>query len=125
VIARRILGSFAGVAATVATIMAIEALGHQATGAPADPAQATVPMLIWVLIAWGLGPLVGGLVGVTLARWSGAAWIAAALVIFGVVATALTLPTPWWMIAGGLVLPLLAAALVSRRARASDQRVAL
>nr|WP_314443425.1 hypothetical protein [uncultured Sphingomonas sp.] len=109
----------------MATIMAVEALGHRATGAPADPAQATVPMLLWVLAAWTVGPLVGGLVGVILARWNGAAWLSAALVIVGVVATAFTIPTPWWMTAGGLVLPLLAAALVSRRGVAPDQRVAL
>jgi hypothetical protein len=115
----------AGVVATVATIMAIEALGHCATGAPADPAAATLPMLLWVLVAWTVGPIVGGLVGVKLARWGGAAWPAAALVVVGVIATALSFPTPWWMIAGGLILPLAAAAAISRRASSGDQRVAL
>lgn len=113
-IARRILGSLAGVAATIATIMAIEAVGHRVTGAPQDPARATVPMMLWVLAAWAIGPLIGGLVGVTLARWRGAAWIAAALVLFGVCMTILSIPTPWWMAVGGIVLPLIAAWAVSR-----------
>lgn len=113
-ILRRIAGSVAGVASCVATIMAIEAVGHRVTGAPEDPAQATVPMMLWVLAAWAVGPLVGGLIGVRLARWRGAAWIAAALVLFGVVATMMTITTPWWLAAGGLVLPLLAAWLSSR-----------
>jgi hypothetical protein len=116
-IVRRVLGSLAGAVATVAAIMAVEALGHRATGAPADPAQATMPMLLWVLVAWTVGPFVGGLVGVMLSRWRGAAWVAAGLVIFGVVATAFTLPTPWWMIVGGLALPIIVAALVGRRVR--------
>ena len=120
---RRVGGSLAGAALTVATIMAVEAIGHRVTGVPQDPALATTPMLLWVLAAWAIGPLVGGWVGVRVARWAGAAWISAALVVFGVVATALTIPTPWWMLAGGLALPLLAAALVSRRSAA--QRVAL
>ena len=124
-IVRRVLGSLAGIAATVATIMVMEAVGHRVTGAPQDPAQATEPMLLWVVAAWTIGTLVGGFVGVALARWRGAAWLAAGLVIFGVVATALSIRAPWWMIAGGLVLPVLAAALVSRRANAGDQRVAL
>lgn len=120
---RRVGGSLTGSALTVATIMAVEAAGHRVTGAPLDPTQATTPMLLWVLAAWGVGPLIGGWVGVRIARWAGAAWIIAGLVIFGVVTTALTIPTPWWMLAGGLALPLLAAALVSRRDGA--QRVAL
>ncbi|WP_300975231.1 hypothetical protein [Sphingomonas sp. LHG3406-1] len=124
-IVRRVLGSLAGVAATVATIMAVEAIGHRVTGTPSDPAQATVPMMLWVLAAWAIGPLIGGFVGVSVARWGGAAWIAAALVIVGVVATMLTIPTPWWMATGGIVLPLVAARLVTRRADSGDQRVAL
>lgn len=124
-IARRIGGSLAGVAAAVLVIMGIEAIGHRVTGAPAEPAQATWAMMAWVLVAWTVGTALGALVGVTLARWRGAAWFPAALVLFGVVMTALAIPSPWWLTVGGVVLPLLAAALVSRRAGAADQRVAL
>ena len=124
-ILRRIGGTFAGVAAAVLTIMAIEAVGHRITGAPVDPAQATPAMMHWVLVAWMAGTAVGALVGVKLARWSGAAWYPAALVLVGVVMTALAFPSPWWLTVGGVVLPLLAAALISRRASAAYQRVAL
>ena len=122
---RRIGGTLAGVAAAVLVIMGIEAIGHRVTGAPADPAQATPAMMAWVLIAWTIGTAVGALVGMTIARWSGAAWFPAALVLFGVVMTALAIPSPWWLTVGGVVLPLLAAALISRRASAAGQRVAL
>ena len=122
---RRIGGTLAGVAAAVLVIMGIEAIGHRVTGAPADPAQATPAMMAWVLIAWTIGTAVGALVGVTIARWSGAALFPAALVLFGVVMTALAIPSPWWLTVGGVVLPLLAAALISRRASAAHQRVAL
>lgn len=122
---RRIGGTLAGVAAAVLVIMGIEAIGHRVTGAPADPAQATPAMMAWVLIAWTIGTAVGALVGVIIARWSGAAWFPAALVLFGVVMTALAIPSPWWLTVGGVVLPLLAAALISRRASAAHQRVAL
>lgn len=122
---RRIGGTLAGVAAAVLVIMGIEAIGHRVTGAPADPAQATPAMMAWVLIAWTIGTAVGALVGVIIARWSGAAWFPAALVLFGVVMTALAIPSPWWLTVGGVVLPLLAAALISRRPSAAHQRVAL
>jgi hypothetical protein len=122
---RRIGGSLAGVAAAVLVIVGIEAIGHRVTGAPSDPAQATPAMMAWVLVAWTVGTAAGALVGVKLARWKGAAWFPAALVLFGVVMTALAIPSPWWLTVGGIVLPLLAAALVSRRAAAADQRVAL
>ena len=114
-IGRRIIGSVAGLGFCMATIMTIEKIGHWATGAPQDPAQATVLMMLWVLAAWAIGPAVGGFIGVSLSRWHGAAWIAAALVIFGVVATIMSIPTTWWMAAGGIVLPLAAAWLVTRR----------
>lgn len=121
---RRVAGSAAGVVAAVLVIMAIEAIGHRITGAPQDPAQATPAMMLWVLAAWTIGTAVGAVIGVTLARWGGAAWFPAALVVFGVVLTALALPTPWWLSVGGIALPLLAAGLISRRAP-KDQRVAL
>lgn len=122
-ILRRIGGSLAGIAAAVLVIMAIEAIGHRVTGTPSDPAQATPAMMAWVLVAWTVGTAVGAFLGVRLARWHGAAWFPAALVVFGVVMTALAIPSPWWLTVGGLVLPLLAAALVARRVGA--QRVAL
>ena len=120
---RRIGGSLAGVMVAVLVIMAIEAVGHRVTGAPADPAQATPAMMAWVLVAWTVGTAIGALVGVTIGRWSGAAWFPAALVVVGVVMTALAIPSPWWLTVGGLALPLLAAGLISRRGGA--QRVAL
>ena len=122
---RRIGGTLAGVVVAVLVIMGIEAVGHRVTGAPADPAQATPAMMAWVLAAWTAGTIIGALVGVRLARWGGAAWFPAALVVVGVAMTALAIPTPWWLTVGGVVMPLLAAALISRRGHANDHRVAL
>lgn len=123
-IARRVAGSVAGLVVTIGVIMAIEAIGHQVTGVPQDPAQATVPMMLWVLGAWSVGTLAGGLAGVAIARWAAAAWISAALVLFGVVMTIVSIPTPWWLAAGGIVMPLVAAWMAARRAPLT-QRVAL
>ena len=116
-IGRRVIGTVAGLGFTGATISAIEKLGHWITGAPSDPTQATVPMMLWVLAAWTIGPAVGGFIGVGISRWAGSAWIAAALVILGVVATVMSIPTSWWMAAGGIVLPLVAAWVVSGAAK--------
>jgi hypothetical protein len=113
---RRVGGSLAGVAVAVLVIMGIEAIGHRMSGAPADPAQATPAMMAWVLAAWTLGTAAGAFVAVNIARWSGAAWFPAALTIVGVIMTALAIPSPWWLTVGGLVLPLLAATLIGRRA---------
>ena len=121
---RRVIGTVAGVGFTLATIMAVEKLGHWLTGTPQDPSQATTPMLLWVLAAWSIGPAVGGFIGLSIARWKGAPWIASALVLVGVVATMATIVTPWWMAAGGLVLPLLVAWLLTRRPLAASDPAA-
>lgn len=123
-IARRLGGAVAGVAVAVITIMAIEWVGHRVTGAPADPAQATLPMMLWVVVAWTIGTAVGAIIAAKIALWGPAAWAPAALVVFGVAMTAMTIPAPWWMTAAGIVLPVLIAARVSRRGGAA-QRVAL
>lgn len=124
-IARRLGGAVAGVVAAVITIMAIEWVGHLLSGAPADPAKATVPMMLWVVAAWTVGTVVGATVAARAAQWGPAAWAPAALVVFGVAMTAITILAPWWMTAAGIVLPVLIAALVSRRGGGEAQRVAL
>lgn len=124
-IGRRVLGTLAGVVASTGTIMVLELVGHQALGVPADPSKASLP-LAFVLVAWTSGALVGGLVGSRLARWTGAAWIVALLIVAGVIATTFAIAHPWWMTAAGVTLPLLAAALITRRLRpTAAQRVAL
>ncbi|GAA4020371.1 hypothetical protein GCM10022280_20910 [Sphingomonas swuensis] len=113
-IARRIIGTLAGFGFSTATILSVEKLGHLALGAPASPAEATTAMYLVVLVGWVLGAAVGGSIGSGISRWAGTAWIIAVLVALGVVASAFSFPDPWWLVAAGVVLPLLAAYLVTR-----------
>ena len=82
--ARRILGTVAGLGFSTATIAAVEMLGKFALGASADPAQATTAMQLAVLAGWALGAAVGGFIGSGIARWPGVAWIVGGLVAIGV-----------------------------------------
>jgi hypothetical protein len=121
VIGQRILGTVAGVGFSTATIAGIEKLGHLALGAPADPEQATTAMQLLVLAGWVLGAVIGGFIGSSIARWAGTAWLVGGLVAVGVVMNAVSFPHPWWMVVGGILLPLAVAWLVTRMLAAPAQ----
>lgn len=114
------LSALLGVFSGVLTIALIEWLGHLAMGtarAP-EPAKASGPMLLVVLLAWLAGAAVGAWVAV---RWHASgrptAGIVAAAVLWG--ATGLTLwmvPHPLWAVVAALVLMPMAGWLAASRA---------
>ncbi|NJC05653.1 hypothetical protein GGQ97_001446 [Sphingomonas kaistensis] len=118
----RIIGALAGAGFCVAVIGAVEKLGHFALGAPATPFDATAAMHAVVLAAWVLGVGVGGFIGTGISKWAGTAWIVAALVVAGVIANAMSFPHPAWLVAAGILLPLVIAWMIARGHAARPSR---
>lgn len=124
--ARTIGGIVLALVLAIATVQAVEWLSHQVWPVPAglDPAdrgslaryveQLSLPSMLAVIVAWLLGPLVGGLVGNRVARRVLPGWLAAGLIVLGVVATVAMIPHPLWMIAAGIAAPLIGGWLAAR-----------
>ena len=122
---RTILGALAGVATTYLTIMLIEFAGHRVYPPPPgiDPTKTEdmarligmlpTGALLFVVAAWVIGALDGGIVAALVARNQRpriAAIVPALLVIAGVVGMIVVMPAhPAWMSALGLLLPIPAA----------------
>jgi hypothetical protein len=136
--ARTILGALAGVVTTYLTIMLIEFAGQRVYPPPpgldptntGDMARIIGMMppgaLMFMVVAWIVGALDGGIVAALIARGRHpriAAIVPALLVIAGVVGMMVMMPGhPAWMAIAGLLLPIPAALagawLVRGRARA-------
>lgn len=113
----RILGVVAGLVAAIATVFVCEAIGHAIFPPPpgidlSDPAATAdiferIPFgaKLAVVIAWLLGAFAGAWVARAIGRWTPAAWIVAALVTLGGVATLVMIPHPLWMQVSAVVLP--------------------
>ena len=131
---RTVLGALLGVVVAMLTITAVEFLGHQAYPPPPglnpmEPADMErmlgllpVGAKWFIVAAWTLGALLGGLVAALVAKRHPriAALVPALLVMVGVVMVSLQMPGhPRWMAVAGLLLPipasLLGAALAGRR----------
>lgn len=127
---RRIGGVVVGIIVAGATVGVVEWIGHQIfppppginVANPADMARLidSIPIgaKIAVLVAWFAGSLTGALAGVWIARGRLPAFVVAGFIIAGGIATMFAIPHPWWMMVGGVTLPLLAAWLVARRVSA-------
>lgn len=117
---RRVGGTLAGVAVAGLCISAVEFAGHRLapSGEGVTPTNAPVGALLAVVLAWLVGAVAGGWVAARISRWHAAPWIIAAVVILGVVMNAAMLPHPWWMVGAGILLPIVAAWLTSRRLNA-------
>lgn len=121
-VVRRVLGIIVGIVIAALVIFCVELVGSRLF--PAAAAAATsgrldgVPLgaLALVVVGWAVGTALGSLAAVRLARVGWAAWAVAGFVIAGVVSNAAMFPHPVWMVAGGILLPLLAAWIVSRSA---------
>lgn len=124
---RRIVGIVGGIIVAGITVGVVEWIGHQIFPPPpgidfANPADMarlmdSIPIgaKVAVLAAWFAGSLTGALTGVWIARGRLPAFIVAGFIIAGGLATMYAIPHPWWMMVGGVALPLLAAWLVARR----------
>jgi predicted outer membrane lipoprotein len=72
---------------------------------------------LFVVFAWFLGALVGGIVALSIGRRPLFAWIIGAALVALSVLTTMTFPHPLWMVIAAIVLPVLAAFLAIRLAR--------
>lgn len=112
---RKILGAIAGGVAGIVVIMAVQALGHMLFPPPADINLADPDVLavsmnriplgskLFVVLAWFLGPLAGGIIGGRIAKARWASWAPGGLTALGLVANAFAIPHPAWMLIGGAI----------------------
>lgn len=133
---RTILGVMAGIVVAWITITASQLASTALYPPPAgldlrNPEvlaafiAAAPPMAMLLVVAgWTLGALFGGWVAARISRRhpTAAALVVGALVVVGVVANAAMIPHPTWMTVLGVVLPLPAAWLASRRRTGSPAR---
>jgi hypothetical protein len=127
---RKALGIVGGTLVAIVIVGLIEAIGHRLYPLPAGTDLSNPESLrtmidvmplaakMMVLVAWFLGSLIGGWTAQRIARWHLAPWIVAAAIVIGGIWSMIMIPHPLWMIAAGVTLPLLAAAMVSRRTQA-------
>lgn len=116
---RNILGVIAGIFAGVLVISLVESLGHVAFPPPEgvdlrNPAELKsimheIPLAaqLAVLVAWGSGVFVGGLVARRLATgFAFCAWVVGAVLFAGAGSTMIAIPHPPWMIVGAIIVTL-------------------
>ena len=116
---RTLAGIVGGIALAILVIVVIEALGHRLYPPPAgmELAQPNAPMrmpvqtLVFPLIGWFLGALLGGAAAVWTSRRRWTAWAVAATVAIGALLQFALAKQPVWMIVGGLAAPLVAGLL--------------
>jgi len=104
---RYIAGVAAGIAAAVATILAVEMLGHLIAPVPPESDLRTLPVRaqLFVLAGWFLGALAGGTLAALIARRASPAWLVAALVAIGGVVMIFWLPHPELLQLASVVAP--------------------
>ena len=113
---RTLGGVAAGVAIAIALMMLVEGLTNMAFPPPRlnlnDPnAPASLPLVnqLFPVLAWFLATLIGGFVAVVLSSRSWTAWLVAASVIAGQLLDYLLGRHEAWVMAAGILAPLLAA----------------
>jgi hypothetical protein len=123
---RRILGTVAGVAVAVVVVTLVEGAGHliyppRAGTDISDPEALAATMQsmqtgakVAVVLAWFAGSLAGALTALKITSWRWSGWIVAAFIVAGGIYSMLTISHPPWMIATGIILPLLAAGIAGR-----------
>jgi hypothetical protein len=116
---RNIAGVLAGVLAGFATVWLVELIGHSIYPLPSDlnvrneedlaASLQTMPFgaLLFVVVAWFLGALVGGAVAASIVRRRWPAWLVSGLVAGAAVVTVLMIPHPEWMQVSAVLLPVL------------------
>ena len=127
---RQILGAVLGCAVAIGVIMLVELVGHAVLPAPTgyDPMtedgaarylrEAPMAAKLALVFGWFAGALAGGWTAVRIGLRSWLAWIPAGLVLLGGIANMVMIPHPVWMMAAGVLAPLLGGWLASRgRAR--------
>lgn len=125
---RRILGVIAGVVVGGLIVFCVELVGHSLFPPPAgmdlsnpdDMKQliSTLPTgaLVMVLAGWLLGSLAGAWTADNIARNPIAGWIVAGIFILLTAYNFSVIPHPTWMMAAGILIPLLSAWIAGRLA---------
>ena len=113
----QILGSLVGIVAGVMTIGFVESIGHMLfptatlediSEFPQIISAIPMPAKLWVVMSWGLGVFLGGLVALFIARGTHWPGLIVALFLFsGAVWTMFQFPHPPWMIVGAVLMTLL------------------
>ena len=123
---RKILGVIAGLASSVVVVLLVQTVGHVLFPPPADinlsdPDVLAVSMdripvgsKLFVILAWFLGPLLGGILGGRLAKARWVSWILGGLTALGLVANAYAIAHPAWMLLVGALAIVTAAFLADR-----------
>jgi hypothetical protein len=126
---RTIGGILAGVVAAFAAIWCVEMVGHILYPIPSDVTlndgarlgafilSMPVGAQLFVLAAWLLGALAGGLVAALISRQRWTAWLIAGLVAVAGLINIFWLPHPELLQIGSVVAPLLGGLLASQLAR--------
>jgi len=111
---RAILGVLAGVVAAGAAVTLTEMLGHAIWPPPPglnmnDPAAvqayaAAAPDAAKnaIILAWGLGALIGGFIAAKITAKAWAGYLIAGLLLVGALINLAMIPSPAWMWSGGL-----------------------
>jgi hypothetical protein len=107
-------GVVAGLAAAIAIIMSVEGIGNQLYPPPrgydmSSGSALTLPVrtLIFPVIGWFLGALVGAWLAVRISRRGWTAWVIAACVLAATVFNFALITHPLWvMVAGAIAAPL-------------------
>ena len=130
---KTILAVIAGVIAGGAIVFVTEAIGHSLFPPPADidlsnpddvkRLMASLPAgaFAMVLLGWFLGSFAGAYVAHAIARKPVAAWAVAVIFILFTIMNFFMIPHPAWMIAAGLLIPLVSAWLVLRLRGSANQ----
>jgi hypothetical protein len=126
---RKFLSVVAGAAVAIASLLAIETLGHLINpsavppGGVPDVAAMNTPAKLWVVAGWFLATLAGAVTALRVSAWRPAAWTVGVLVLAGGVANIVMIPHPFWMQTAALFAPalavLVAERLTTRRTRAA------
>jgi hypothetical protein len=124
---RTVLGVIVGVVCGGLVVFLVEGAGHAIFPPPPDTdlsdpksleslmANMPIGALVMVLLGWFLGSLAGAWMARLVARQNLSAWIVALLFIALTATNFLYIPHPVWMMAAGVLIPLVSAWLVSRR----------
>lgn len=126
---RQILGVIAGVIVGGLIVFCVEAVGHSLFPTPAGTdlsnpedvkrliSMLPIGALVMVLVGWAFGSLAGAWTANRIARTSMAGWIVAGLFVLLTAYNFTIIPHPMWMMAAGILIPLVAAWVASRMTR--------